>query len=60
MKAGEARVTALLQPRGTPAGRTMTMVVEGSGTAQAPREAALLSTLEAGVKLTEEREATSR
>lgn len=44
----------------TPAGMRKMMVVEGSGTALAPKEAAPPSTLEAGVKLMEEREATSR
>lgn len=48
------------RPPVTPVGMTKMTVVEGSGTAPAPREAAPPSTLAAGVKLTEEREATLR
>lgn len=59
-RAGLGRERALLQPPVTPAGTRKMMVVEESGTALAPRETAPPSTLEAGVRLTEEREATSR
>lgn len=59
-KAGVGRERALLQPPVTPVGMRKMMVVEGYGTALAPREAAPPTTQEAGARLMEEREATSR
>lgn len=59
-KAGEGRETAPSRPRVTPAGRRRTTAAETSGAPPAPRVAAPPTTLEAGVKLTEERGATSR
>lgn len=54
------RERAPLQPPVTPAGMRKMMVVEVSGTALAPREAAPPSTPAAGARLMEEKEATSR
>lgn len=51
---------ALFPPPAIPAGTMRRTVVEGSGTAPALKEAAPPSTLEAGVRRTEERGATSR
>lgn len=59
-KAGAGKERALSQPLVTPAGMKKMMVVEGSGTALALREAAPPSRQEAGVRLMEEREAMSR
>lgn len=59
-RAGVGRERALSQPLATPAGTRKMMVAEECGTALAPREAAHPSTLEVGVRLMEEREATSR
>lgn len=57
-KPGAGKETDPFQPPVTPAGMRTMMVEGGSGTAQAPREAAPPSTLEVGVRLMEEREAT--
>lgn len=54
------RERALFLPPVTPAGMRKMMAVEGSGTALAPKEAAPPLTLEAGVRLMEEKEATLR
>lgn len=59
-RAGVGRERPLSQPPVTPAGTRKMMAAEGSGTTLCRRETAPPSTPEAGVRLTEEREATSR
>lgn len=59
-RAGVGRERDLLRPLVTPAGTRKTTVAEGSGTTLSRRETAPPSTPEAGVRLMEERGATTR